>query len=344
MYARVMVDVAGVELTQEDKEFLKHPNVGGVIIFARNFENARQLQALVKQIRLCKSDLLIAVDQEGGRVQRLDKEFSKLPPLAAIGKIYDKNVERGLTVAYNLGWLMATEVLSIGIDFSFAPILDVQNEISRIIGDRAFHSNPNAIAKIAEFYIKGMENAGMKATGKHYPGHGSIAPDSHVEIPEDNRSITQISELDLLPFKLLVEKGLTALMPAHIIYTQVDSLPACFSKVWLQQLLRGELNFKGVIFSDDLCMHGASIMGSHLDRAKAALSAGCDMVLVCNDRAAATSVVEGLGDVTDKEVSIRLSSMRGRRYMTFSELETSPRWQATKEMLNSVLKNKDVVY
>lgn len=337
-FARVMLDVEGLELNSEDKEVILHPNVGGVILFSRNFANLEQLQELVREIKSCKPNILVSVDQEGGRVQRLKDEFSKLPPLREFGKIFDKNEDEGLTVAYNIAWLMATEVLSVGIDFSFAPVLDLDLGLSGIIGDRAFHSNPEKASIIAKFYIKGMNAAGMKAIGKHFPGHGSVAPDSHLELPEDTRPLHEIANKDLMPFKNMINEGLDAIMPAHIVYTQVDSKPACFSKVWLKQLLRDELNFKGAVLSDDLSMQGASIIGSHLERAEVALANGCDMVLVCNDRENAVKVIEGLGDVNSRESSIRLQQLRGSKVLTFKELIESPRWLAASAMLKKYFK------
>lgn len=289
----VMVDLEGTELTADERELLKHPLVGGVILFTRNFVDAEQVQELVLSIRACRSPILIAVDQEGGRVQRFRSGFSKLPPMGNIGKVYDKNKEEAFSYAVLVGQLMASEMVALGIDISFAPVLDLNHGVSEIIGNRAFHSDPEIAAQLIHHFISGMHRAGMGATGKHFPGHGAVVADSHLAIPEDARPFDEIAALDLIPFKLLANE-LQAIMPAHIIYSQVDPLPAGFSPFWLQKILRQQLGFKGVIFSDDLSMEGAAGIGDFAARAKQALAAGCTMVLVCNHREGALTVLNAL--------------------------------------------------
>lgn len=316
-----MLDVAGLELTQDDRELLMHPIIGGVILFARNYESRAQVSYLCKTIRALRNPpLLIAVDQEGGRVQRFREEFSSLPSLGELGKIYQNNPVHGKKSAFDAAVLMASEVLSVGVDLSFAPVLDLNMGVSTIIGDRSFGSSPDVIIDLASSYIDGLNQAGMAATGKHFPGHGSIAADSHLTILNDDRDLETILHNDLRPFTALASK-LGGIMPAHIVYPQIDSLPAGFSPIWLKTILRERLGFKGLIFSDDLSMKGASIVSDYSDRARAALEAGCDMVLVCNDRPHAIEVVEALesrrpsSDLIDKIKSM-YGKLKGNTYGT----------------------------
>ncbi len=281
MQGSLMLDIGGTWLTAEDRQILRHPEVGGLIIFARNIESPRQVRELMAAIRAVRPDLLLAVDQEGGRVQRLRQGFLRLPAMRAIAD--NANAER---LAEQCGWLMATEVLAVGLDLSFAPVLDLDHQRNAVVGSRAFEGNPERAVALAGAFIRGMRAAGMASTGKHFPGHGWAEVDSHVGIPEDERTLQQIRAVDLVPFQRLSGE-LDALMPAHVIYPQVDPNPAGFSRRWLQDILRGELGFDGVIFSDDLSMAGAHVVGDAANRIEAALSAGCDMGLVCNDRASA---------------------------------------------------------
>lgn len=324
----LMLDLEGTTLTQEDKELLRHPLVGGVIYFTRNYESVEQVTALTQAIReVAGEDILIAVDHEGGRVQRFREGFTRLPALNNLGELYEQDQTAALAKAERLGWLMAAEVRAVGIDFSFAPVLDLNYGVSEVIGDRSLHRHPDYVAVIASAYIKGMRQAGMAATGKHFPGHGFVEADSHIAIPVDKRPLDEILQQDVQAFKSLFEQGLEAVMPAHIIYEQVDQQPAGFSTYWLQTILREQMQFDGVIFSDDLKMEGATVAGSFTQRAEAAVKAGCDMILVCNDRAGAVEVVENLTIFPDKKSEQRLERMRGQPFMNHSALLADDYWQ-----------------
>lgn len=316
----LMLDIAGTWLTAEDRQILRQPQVGGLILFARNIEHPRQVRELAAAIRALRPDLLLAVDQEGGRVQRLRQGFVRLPAMRAIAD----NPEAEW-LAEQCGWLMATEVLAVGLDLSFAPVLDLDHQRSAVIGSRAFEGDPERAAALAGAFIRGMHAAGMAATGKHFPGHGWAEADSHVAIPRDERSLEQIRASDLMPFARL-SRQLGAVMPAHVIYPQVDAQPAGFSRFWLQQILRAELGFDGVIFSDDLSMAGAHVAGDAAARIESALGAGCDMGLVCNDRGAAELALGALQRLRVRPPP-RLVRMRGRGFPT-TEYQQHPRWQA----------------
>jgi beta-N-acetylhexosaminidase len=314
----LMLDIGGIWLTADDRQLLRQPEVGGIILFGRNIEHPRQVRELCAAIRALRPDLLIAVDQEGGRVQRLRQGFVRLPAMRAIADNPDADY-----LAEQCGWLMAVEVLAAGLDFSFAPVLDLDHQHSAVIGSRAFEADPERAALLAGAFIRGMRNAGMAATGKHFPGHGWAEADSHVSIPTDERSLDEIRTVDMVPFARLVGQ-LGAVMPAHVIYPQVDSRPAGFSRRWLQEILRGELKFGGVIFSDDLSMAGAHVAGDAAGRIEAALTAGCDMGLVCNDRGAAELALSALQRLKVRPAA-RLAQMRAAAWPT-SEYRQSPRW------------------
>jgi beta-N-acetylhexosaminidase len=322
----VMLDVAGTALNAEDETRLRHPLVGGVILFARNYESPGQLAALTASIRALRSPtLLIAVDHEGGRVQRFRDGFTRIPPMRELGKIWDEHPKRARHLAQQAGYVLAAELRACDVDFSFTPVLDVDFGSSSVIGDRAFHSEPQAISELAHSLLLGMKQGGMHTVGKHFPGHGFVKADSHLEIPVDERSYTDLELCDLIPFRQMVNYGLTAVMPAHVIYPKVDSKPAGFSKIWLKDILRGELGFEGCIFSDDLSMKGASVAGGIVERASAALNAGCDMVLVCNDPAAADELLQGLQWEMPVTSKARLAQMRGRPHAdTLIQLHERP--------------------
>lgn len=308
----VMLDVLGKQLTAEDEKRLRHPLVGGVILFARNYESPSQLAELTASIRALRTPpLLIAVDHEGGRVQRFREGFTRIPPMRELGKMWDEHPKRARHLAEQTGWILAAELRALGVDFSFTPVLDVDYGASSVIGDRAFHTDPQAIAELAHSLMLGMKKAGMATVGKHFPGHGFVRADSHLEIPLDEREFADIEMCDLIPFRQMVNFGLTAVMPAHVIYPKVDARPAGFSRVWLKDILRGELAFEGCIFSDDLSMEGATVAGNIVQRAQAALHAGCDMVLVCNKPESADELLRGLAWEMPAASKARLAHMRG---------------------------------
>ncbi|MBO9328963.1 beta-N-acetylhexosaminidase [Achromobacter xylosoxidans] len=280
----VMVDVAGYSLTKEEKQRLRHPLVGGVILFARNFENRRQLTKLTRQIHKARKEpLLILVDHEGGRVQRFREDgFTPLPPMRELGALWERDPLMAMRLATEAGYVLAAELRACGVDMSFTPVLDLDYGVSKVIGNRAFHRDPRVVAMLSRALIQGLQLAGMSACGKHFPGHGFVEADSHHEIPVDERPLERILEEDAAPYAWLGDAVLPSVMPAHVIYPKVDSQPAGFSRRWVQDILRKRLAYDGVVFSDDLTMEGAAVAGDILARAQAALGAGCDMVLVCN--------------------------------------------------------------
>lgn len=312
----VMIDVEGESLTDQDRALLAHPQVGGVILFSRNYRDPQQLRELVAELHAVKRPpLIVAVDQEGGRVQRFRSGFTRLPPMRRLGEYWDEAPAAALSLATDAGWLMASELRHSGVDLSFAPVLDLDHGVSAVIGDRAFHHHPRAVVELARAFMRGMLAAGMAPVGKHFPGHGAVRGDSHHELPVDPRSLGEIANTDLLPFQRLARHGLAGVMPAHVRYPAVDEQPAGFSVRWIQGILRGELGFEGAVFSDDLSMSGAHVAGTPAARAEAALTAGCDMLLVCNDREAALEVVHALADRPPVPLSIaRLIRMHGRAH------------------------------
>jgi len=310
----VMLDVAGLELTLEEREHIAHPLVGGVILFARNYADHAQLKALTKAIRAIGEPApLIAVDHEGGRVQRFRSGFTAIPPMRTLGRLWDRDVAGAAAEAKRLGETIAAELGAHGIDFSFAPVVDLDYGRSSVIGDRAFHRNPNAVAHLAAAFCSGLRARGMAAVIKHFPGHGFVAADSHTEAPVDARPLAALEKDDLVPFAALVRCGVEGVMPAHVAYPGVDAQPAGFSRVWLQDILRTRLGFEGLIFSDDLSMAGARLAGDIVARADAALEAGCDMVLVCNDPDAAGALLSGWKPVIGPELDRRCGGMARRR-------------------------------
>ncbi|MGH1373738.1 MAG: beta-N-acetylhexosaminidase [Cellvibrionaceae bacterium] len=334
----VILDLESTTLTDAEKVLLKHDAVGGVIVFSRNIESYDQLQSLVAEIRAQRSELLICVDQEGGRVQRCKDGFTAIPPMQIFDRLYSDNSTEALALAKDCGWLLASEVLAIGMDYSYTPVLDVDDEFCSVIGDRAFSASSERVTKLAGAFIEGAREAGMAVTGKHFPGHGSVRGDSHLELPVDDRSVEDITVKDLKPFDQL-KASLDAVMPAHILFPKIDAEAAVgFSKVWLQTILRQQMGYQGVIFSDDLTMEGATQMGTYPERAQAAIEAGCDMVLVCNSREGVISVLNELKAEHYHCNRASRESMRARASVDRGELTASGRWQKTHQRLEQLVK------
>lgn len=333
----LVVDVAGKDLAAEDKELLAHPLVGGVILFARNYESYRQLQNLCQQIRATRRmPLIIMVDQEGGRVQRFINEFTRLPYMAVFGKMYAEDPIVACQRASDCAWLMATELLAAGVDLSLAPVLDLNKNISNVIGDRAFAANPAIVIELASAFMRGMREAGMAATGKHFPGHGSINVDSHVAIPVDQRSLSAIMQEDIVPFAGLIAAGISAMMAAHIIFPQIDKQAVGFSRIWLHDILRIKLGFNGVIFSDDLNMEGANISAHYADRVVAAREAGCDFALLCNNRDGVIQVLDNLTYESHQLDQTKWGILQGQFSHLKVPFNNQPRWQKTHGFLQEL--------
>lgn len=331
----VVLDIDGIELDDIDREVLSHPQVGGLILFSRNYQEPQQLRDLIRNVREVREDLLVCVDQEGGRVQRFREGFTRLPCLQKLGQLYLDRPDKALNDARELGWLMAAEIVSFDIDLSFAPVLDIDESSSVIIGDRSFSADPNIAINLSTSYIDGMRQAGMSATGKHFPGHGGVVEDSHLELPVDSRTMSELRDKDMRVFSELCPH-LGAIMPAHIVFPDVDEHPVGFSKVWLKDVLKAELNFNGVIFSDDLAMEGAAVVGDFFSRAELAIQAGCDSVLVCNRRQEAELVLEFVESRQDLHIDSRLKLLKhnGRKVDT---LNISPRWQSAQAIINDLV-------
>jgi beta-N-acetylhexosaminidase len=328
MLGPLMLDVAGLALTDDDRTRLTHPLVGGVILFARNYRDPAQLAALTAEIHALKpTPLLIGTDQEGGRVQRMRDGFTCLPTMRALGNAWTINPLHAKHLARDTGFVLASELRAHGVDFSFAPVLDLDYGASSVIGDRAFHSDTEAVSELAHELILGMRDAGMAAVGKHFPGHGYVVADSHVAIPLDDRDFNTIALADLIPFQRLASYGIAGMMPAHVIYPKVDARPAGFSALWLRTILRGELQFEGAVFSDDLCMEAAGVAGGMLQRVEAALGAGCDMALICNRPDLADEVLANLEFDWPATSRARLARMHGATHpLAMTALREQPHY------------------
>jgi beta-N-acetylhexosaminidase len=327
----LMVDIAGTELTADDVRVLCHPLVGSVLLFTRNYRDVEQVAALTASIRALRTPhLLIAVDHEGGRVQRFREGFTRLPASRLLGRRYDEDRREGLSIAQSVGWLMASELRAVGVDFSFAPCVDLDYGVSEIIGDRSFSSDPDAVAGLAVAYMAGMREAGMPAIAKHFPGHGAVVADSHVALPVDRREFVDL-EPDIRPYRPLIDNNLAAVMAAHVVFPAVDALPASLSKRWISGVLRGELGFHGCVFADDLSMAGAVAFGDVMQRTRLALDAGCDVIPICNSRPSVQSVLDHLEpEVGSAASQARLVRMRARgEGPAMSELQAGQHWRET---------------
>ena len=289
--ASLMIDIEGPFLNQEDIELIGSPHVGGLILFERNFLDRNQITDLCFEIKSKKPEIIIAVDQEGGRVQRFKKGFSQIPPMQRLGDLVSYDKHAGLDLCKNAGWLIASELIASGIDLSFSPVLDLDQDLSSIIGDRAFSDQIDIVIECARAFIFGMNEAGMACVGKHFPGHGSISEDSHLEKPIDRRALNEIEKKDLIPFKELIN-NLDGIMTAHILFPEVDERITTFSKIWIKQILREQMKFEGMIFSDDLSMEGTNEFKSFYDKTKNAIISGCEMILICNNREGAKDALK----------------------------------------------------
>lgn len=332
----VMLDIEGLALSPADRDLLREPAVGGVILFSRNFESVAQLTDLVSNIRaLRRPPLIVAVDHEGGRVQRFRKGFTEIPPMRDIGREFDRDRESGLNVARQAGWLIASELRAAGIDLCFAPCLDLDWGVSEIIGNRAFHRKPDAVAELAEAFSRGLRSAGMAAVAKHFPGHGAVLADSHLRLPVDRRAYGSILD-DMRPYERLMSTGVVAgVMLAHIVYQEIDSMPAGFSEYWIQRELRSRLGFGGAVFCDDLSMKATGSYGTMPERARLSLRAGCDMILVCNDRDRAQRAVTALHDYSNPLSLVRLARLHGTGQVLRESLQLSDEWQQANQLFTS---------
>lgn len=323
----VMADVAAYTLSEQEKQRLCHPAIGGVILFRRNFQNVEQLKQLVSEIKSLRyPELIVAVDHEGGRVQRFIDGFTRLPAMRTLGEVWDTQGEQpALQLAEQVGWVLATELAACGIDLSFTPVLDLDWGQCAVIGNRSFHANSEVVSALALALQKGLQRGGMKACGKHFPGHGFVEGDSHLTLPQDYRSLHEIQENDLKPFIALSQMGMAAVMPAHVVYQNVDCQAAGFSKVWLQDILREQIGFQGVIFSDDMTMEGAVSAGSIQERCRLAFEAGCDIVLVCNRPDLVDELCQNFPSPNNPKLAARWQYMAG----TLSVEEASQQMQTT---------------
>lgn len=331
----LMLDVAGLALDAEDRELLAHPAVGGLILFARNYAEPAQVEALVAEARAVRANLLVAVDHEGGRVQRFRHGFTQLPAMRRIGARWTRDPREATRLAELAGWLIGAELRAIGVDLAFAPVVDLDHGVSSVIGDRAFHRDPEVVTQLARAHIRGMKRAGMAATIKHFPGHGGIAADSHLELPVDPRPPADLAD-DLAPFARLIGTGVASVMMAHVVYPAVDDLPASFSAHWIGSELRQRLGFAGAVFCDDLSMAGARGIGAPAERARVALAAGCDMLPVCNDRAAVIEILDRAGLAALPLGAARLARLAGQPAPGRAALAASSEWSHATRILGAL--------
>lgn len=336
---QLMVGIAGTELAPEEQALLQHPQIAGVILFSRNYQDPEQLARLTAAIHAVRTPaLLVSVDQEGGRVQRFREPFTRLPPAGCLGVLHERDPQAALDSAQAMGWLMASELLSVGVDMSFAPVLDLDRGLSGVIGDRALHRDPEIVSTLATAMIGGMHQAGMPATGKHFPGHGSVVPDSHLELPVDDRPELELRGSDMWPFESLIRADvLDAVMTAHVSYHEADIQPASFSRHWVTAVLREELGFNRVIVADDLGMDGAAAIGDLPARARVALEAGSDLVMLCNQLEAVEGVLDAMGQEPDPAASKRIARLRGRVNRTdLATLRQSPDWIKARALVDAL--------
>lgn len=312
--ATLFLDLEGEALTSDEQLLLKEPLIGGVILFARNTQSAEQVKRLVQEIRAIRSDTIISIDQEGGRVQRLKEGVTLLPAVQSLKNLYKQNTQEGLNAAKELAYLMAGEMRALGIDISYAPVLDIDYGHNEVIGDRAFSDNVDEVIALSEAYISGMNDAGMAVTGKHFPGHGWVRNDTHHEGAVDTRSFDALWVTDLKPFRQGVASKIEAMMLAHVTYPECDELPAGYSNFWLDEILKKRLGYKGIIFSDDLCMKAAHSAGSYTDRAKAAIEAGCQALLCCNEREGTLAILEYMKSIGCLPLK-SISNLKGREWV-----------------------------
>ena len=330
----VMMGIAGLSLLPHERDYLLHPRVAGVILFSRNYQSPEQLRGLCEQIHSLRHPrLLIAVDHEGGRVQRFRDGFSRIPPMRQLGQAYQQDQAYGLKLAKQIGWLMATELLACGVDFSFAPVVDLDYGESHVIGDRAFSADPLICGQLAMGLTQGMREAGMASVAKHFPGHGFVSADTHEAVAIDDRPWAQIEQRDMQPFLKLMAQGLEAVMPAHVRYPAVDDLPVGFSKIWLQKILRQTCHFEGAIISDDLGMQAAVVYGDTVERVKFAIEAGCDLVLVCNELAEVARVLDAGVHRPCVVSHARLIRLHGKPTIRYDKLRYNPLWQSAVKQL-----------
>ena len=330
-YGRLMLDIDGISLSNEDKDLLMNKHVGGLIFFSRNFESFNQITNLVHEIRNIKENIIIAVDQEGGRVQRFNKEFTKIPTMQEVAKYANSNND--MSFLKEVGWLISSELIAAGIDLNFAPVLDIDDKTSSIIGDRAFANNALDVISLTSNFIDGMHEAGMKSTGKHFPGHGGIFEDSHIELAEDHRELDELMGLDIKPYIELSNK-LDAIMCAHILFPNIDKYIPSYSRYWLKDILREKIKYKGLIFSDDLSMFGAGDL-SFANKAVKSIEAGCDMILVCNNRYEAINVIEAF-EKNDIDLSKKIHQMRKTSNTDWDDLSRTNRRSVVKEKLKTI--------
>ena len=326
-----MIDIDGFNLSDEDKSLLSSKHIGGLILFSKNFNSYDQLYNLIKEVRSIKDNIIIAVDQEGGRVQRFQKEFTNIPSMQEVSLFAKKNEDRDFIK--DLAWLISSELIAVGIDMNFAPVLDINKNLSTIIGNRSFSDDILEVINNASDYIDGMHEAGMKSSGKHFPGHGNVIEDSHLELPEDERELSELMNEDIKPYIELKDK-IDVIMCAHILFSKVDNKIPSFSDTWVNNILRNKLNYKGLIFSDDLSMLGSG-NDSLTNKVKMSLDAGCDMLIICNDRSGVKEVIEYL-DKTDYEQTSRIFEIKSFKKINWNDLLNNNRALATKEKLKSM--------